>query len=103
MNNITNNEIGHILCPCCKTDISLPFKILEFYISLVKIKNIPTINIHRTFTLTENNKIFINEFCNDTLMLKPFISQIILTKPWYNARTEMVKMNLIKSEMLPEP
>ncbi len=103
MNNIQNNEIGHILCPYCNNDITLPFKIIEFYISLVKIKNIPTINIHRTFTLTGNNKEFINEFCNDTLCRKPFISQIILTKPWYNARKEMVKMNLINSEMPLEP
>lgn len=102
MNQNNNNEIGFISCPSCGNDIQLPFKIIRFYISTYKIKNMPTINIHRNLTLNENNKNIINNFCKDTLRNKPFISYIILTKGYHNAITEMAKLELLDQETLEE-
>jgi hypothetical protein len=97
MSNIQNNnsETGFTICPYCKKEVPLPFKIIRFYLSLYKIKNTPVINIHRAFTLNENNKDFINGFCYDTLKNKPFISNVILTRPYHNAFAEMAKLNLL--------
>jgi len=104
MSNTQNNnsEIGFTLCPFCNKEIPLPFKVIRFYISLYKIKKVPVINIHRAFTLNENNKDFIDGFCSDTLKNKPFISYIILTKPYHNAFTEMAKLNLLNPKTIEE-
>lgn len=102
MNNLQNSKL-HVLCPNCRSDIILPFKLLEFYLSLQKIKGIPAISIHRTFTLNEENKIFLQNFCKESVRRKPFVSNIILTKPYRMAITELVKANILDSEDLTGP
>lgn len=97
-----SNEAGHITCPHCGKDVQLPLKILRFYLSLYKIKDTPAINIHRNFMLNENNKELINNLCKDTLRNKPFISYIILTKPYHNAFSEMAKLKLLNEDTLEE-
>lgn len=96
----TINELGFISCPHCGNDIPLPFSVIRFYLSLYKIKNDPVINIHRSVVLNETNKSFLNEFCKDTITNKPFISFIILTKPYHNAITEMSKLGLLDQQLV---
>lgn len=104
MKTIQNNtnEIGFVSCPHCGKDIRLPFNILNFYLSLSKVKNVPGITLNRVFTLNQTNKNNINVFCKDTLGHKPFISYIIITRAYRNAFNEMARLGLLEQETIDE-
>jgi hypothetical protein len=95
-----DNQETHVICPFCGADITLPFKSIDFYMTYNKIKNVPSINIHRSFTLTENNKNMIHWFCEESLHGRPFISKILLTKPYHIALVEMTRLELLDSRLL---
>ena len=89
-----------ITCPFCGVLIELPYTTIDFYVTINQLKNTPALNIRRMFTLTPDNKQFIQNFCIDSLKRRPFISNILLTKPYHVSLVEMTKLNLIDSRIL---
>ncbi len=93
-------EPVYVNCPFCGLPVELPYKTIDFYVNIKTFKTIPALSIERAFTLTEKNKDFVQAFCIDSLKRRPFISKIILTKPYHMSLIEMTKLNLIDSKLL---
>lgn len=101
MNNL-NNDLGNLvtICPYCKAKYFHQFPILDLYAYTQFKKNISKITLHKSLNKTIENELFLKTLLLNSLKKKPFISRIIITKPYREVIEQLIKTNFITNNDL---
>lgn len=102
MNNLEKNDLGNLttICPYCNAPIVLQFQIVDLYIYTNFDENLQSITLKKTISKKPETEDFIKKLILNALKKKPFISRIIITKPYYDIINELTKKGFLTDKDL---
>lgn len=102
MPNSLKNDFGNLvtICPYCNARILLQFQIVDLYIYTTFSGTLSSITLKKTLSKKPENELYIKSLILNSLKKKPFISRIVLTKPYYNVITELTKSGFLTNRDL---
>lgn len=102
MHNSLKNDLGNlsIMCPYCKAHVILQFQIVDLFIYTNLNDTLPSITLKKTLSKKPENEKYIKTLMLNSLKRKPFISRIIMTKPYHDVITELAKKGFLNDKDL---
>lgn len=102
MPNLLKNDFGNLvtICPYCNARILLQFQIVDLYIYTNSRDTSSTITLKKVLSKKPENELYIKTLILNSLKKKPFISRIIITKPYYDVITELTKTGFLTNRDL---
>lgn len=102
MSNSNENELANLvtICPYCNSRIVLQFQIVDLFIYTNFDGTLHTVTLKKTFSKKSENEQYIKTFILNSLKRKPFISRVIITKPYYDVINELIKKEFLTNKDL---
>lgn len=93
MPNSQKNDIGNLvtICPYCNARIHLQFQIVDFFIYTSSKNNIQSIILKKIISKKPETEQYFRNLIVNSLKKKPFISRILITKPYHEVINELRK------------
>lgn len=100
MLNSLKNDFGNLvtICPYCNARILLQFQIVDLYLTFSGTS--PTITLRKTLSKKPENEQYIKSLILNSLKRKPFVSRVLLTKPYYDIIAELTRSGFLTNKDL---
>lgn len=101
MSNSLRNDFNEfrVICPYCNSTLCYNFQTIDLYVQK-KEENPFTIQINRIISRKPETEIYLRNFFINSLIKKPFIGRILLTKPFHYTIEELKKNGFLTNDDL---
>ena len=102
MHSSLKNDLGNLttICPYCNAHIVLQFQIIDLFIYTTFDETLQSITLKKTLSKKPENEQYIKTLLLNSLKRKPFISRIIITKPYYDTINDLTKKGFLTDKDL---
>lgn len=83
------------VCPNCNAKVYYQFPIVDLYLYIDLTNKIPGITLNKRISKKPEHRILIKTFLLNALKKKPFISRIVITKPYYDVMNELIRCGFL--------